>query len=352
MIVLSKDLQIGALVPTIFDRGVGCMPLPRLRFMTCINHSRTISRAYSNLINSASSMEESAARDKALVAALRKCKDALDQAQGDNNEAETRRAEIKNLYNRCAQLLAGYTPIEMRHKPQGAISPYAKRAKTADYVGEEMPYGVAEEEIPPPPENEVMWPGYQTQAENMDTAAVEGHREAFYQKLLKISVAEIESYQPKPTNANLKSKAQLTEWIHIARHWYTGADGMDAATFRAKHKTWYSRMKPVTYKLGRKTGIHLRSLPPKEGEVEGGTVLCGYSKDGAKSVVYVDIGSIFDALFQIHSMELGHRGRDAVKTLADERYANIPDAQVRAFLDTCPICNSRRSSGVMKSNYN
>lgn len=55
---------------------------------------------------------------------------------------------------------------------------------------------------------------------------------------------------------------------------------------------------------------------------------------------------LFDALFEIHVIELNHRGRDATKNLADERYANIPDGTVRAFLDNCPICNAKRRSGV------
>ena len=54
---------------------------------------------------------------------------------------------------------------------------------------------------------------------------------------------------------------------------------------------------------------------------------------------------LFDALFEIHVIELNHRGRDATKNLADERYANIPDGTVRAFLDNCPICNAKRRSG-------
>jgi hypothetical protein len=54
------------------------------------------------------------------------------------------------------------------------------------------------------------------------------------------------------------------------------------------------------------------------------------------------VDQLFDALFELHSLELSHRGRDATKTLADERYANIPDATIRAFLDTCPICSARR----------
>jgi len=108
-------------------------------------------------------------------------------------------------------------------------------------------------------------------------------------------------------------------------------------------------MKPVTYNLGRRTGIHLRQLDVGgyEGrDVKGMTVLCRYNKAGNKSIVYLEVGRLFDALFQIHALELNHRGRDATKNLADERYANIPDGTVRAFLETCPICNARRGGGL------
>ena len=185
---------------------------------------------------------------------------------------------------------------------------------------------------------------------------------------------------------------------------------MDVGTFRSKHKTFYSRMKPASCHLGRRTGMHLRKWNnnnsendnegedgsvgnmlgngSNDGEEDGATssssavFLCRYNKAGNKSIMYLDLGRVsysffyivdpldislrlrrhhlmehilycfpplcqlFDALFEIHVIELNHRGRDATKNLADERYANIPDGTVRAFLDNCPICNAkRRSSG-------
>jgi hypothetical protein len=116
---------------------------------------------------------------------------------------------------------------------------------------------------------------------------------------------------------------------------------MDAGAFRAKYKTWYSRMKPVTVNLGRRTGIHLRHIPDETGE-NVLTVLCRHSKDGSKSLPYLPVDSLFDALFEIHCVELAHRGRDGTKSIADDRYANIPDSQVRCFIDTCPVCLSRK----------
>lgn len=229
---------------------------------------------------------------------------------------------------------------------------------------------------------------------------VAAHRNDFYVRLTKgeADASTIDDWNPPPNNANLKSAGQLREWMHVARHWNTGADGLDAGAFRARHKTWYSRMKPASYNLGRRTGIHLRTTT-EDGGKDGKetTVLCRYNKAGTKSVVYLEVGKVsacgrgalgtkkdlrgclrlcvrerylalrfsiafkptnppppvsrfvprrkrqlFDALFQIHALELNHRGRDATKNLADARYANVPDGTVRAFLETCPICAIRR----------
>ena len=180
----------------------------------------------------------------------------------------------------------------------------------------------------------------------MSAQVVANHRELFYQRLLGISAPEVENYTPNLTQANLRNKYQLDEGIHIVRHWDTGADGLDAAAFRSKHKTWYTKMKPVTQNLGRRTGIHLRILEPHQGQDgEGESVLCRYNKDGTKSTVYLDISQLYDALFEIHCLEHGHlRGKEAAKSRVDELYANVPDAQVKIFVDTCPVCIERRGS--------
>jgi hypothetical protein len=77
---------------------------------------------------------------------------------------------------------------------------------------------------------------------------------------------------------------------------------MDPGAFRAKYKTWYSQMKPVTVNLGRRTGIHLLHIPDETGE-NALTVLCRHSKDGSKSLPYLRVDSLFDTLFEIHSVE-------------------------------------------------
>jgi hypothetical protein len=40
-------------------------------------------------------------------------------------------------------------------------------------------------------------------------------------------------------------------------------------------------------------------------------------------------------------------GGDATKNLADERYANIPDMQVRHFIETCPVCVGKKKGDVV-----
>ncbi len=80
--------------------------------------------------------------------------------------------------------------------------------------------------------------------------------------------------------------------------------------FRAKYKTFYSRMKPASCNLGRRTGMHLRNINNNingtDGTVEsdgaggGGEedaatssyVLCRYNKAGNKSIMYLDVGRV------------------------------------------------------------
>ncbi len=118
---------------------------------------------------------------------------------------------------------------------------------------------------------------------------------------------------------------------------------MDAAAFRSRHKTWYLKMKPMSRELGRRTGLHLRTLNPSQGLQDGETVLCRYIKDGTKSILYIDVLLIFDALFEIHCLELNHvRGNNAVKSRVDDLFANVTESQVKTFLDTCPVCLEKR----------
>eukprot|EP00581_Thalassiosira_minuscula_P005980 CAMPEP_0183735838 /NCGR_PEP_ID=MMETSP0737-20130205/47730_1 /TAXON_ID=385413 /ORGANISM="Thalassiosira miniscula, Strain CCMP1093" /LENGTH=498 /DNA_ID=CAMNT_0025969689 /DNA_START=45 /DNA_END=1541 /DNA_ORIENTATION=+ len=347
--------------------------------------SKPNAASFGEALKTASKIKDKATRDRTLMPILVNCRGELDDAEAAHRRAVEHLAATKEIYDACAHLLSGYTPLETRleannkdkKRRAGDASLLAKRARRQS-SGDDLQS--AEEALPsttmqqqpqsnPPrikgqvqleghniilPANEIYLPEYYAAGGGMTEDIVSSFRDNFYRTLTRgrADASTIDQWTPPHGNANLKSKAQLAEWIHIAMHWNTGADGMDAGAFRAKHKTWYSRMKPVTYNLGRRTGIHLRQLDGiAEGYGDDGgegtctTVLCRYNKAGNKSTVYLDVGRLFDALFQIHALELNHRGRDATKNLADERYANVPDGTVRAFLDTCPVCNARRGHG-------
>lgn len=287
-------------------------------------------------VNLAKEITDESDREKALLDALKSCRKCLEDAEVAKVSAHRRVIAAKEVFEYASQALSGYTPINSRVAGIGNFS--NKRAKV-----EKMPrVSVAQlAEDASYPTNTLYLPPHYTEGGSMSSELVSNFRDSFYRQLTNGAVqsaADLDTYIPPPTNANLKSKAQLKEWIYIAEHWATGDDGLDAGQFRAKHKTWYSRMKPVTYKLGRRTGIHIREND------DGSKYLCRHSKDGSKSIIYLEIGQVFDALFEMHVIELGHRGRDATKNLADERYANLPDAQIRAFLDACPACAARRTA--------
>lgn len=186
-----------------------------------------------------------------------------------------------------------------------------------------------------------------TTTTSMSEQDVSTHRENFYQKLLGISASEVDLYTPSlAAQANLRGKGQLAKAIHIVDNWDTGADGLDAAAFRSQYKTWYSRMKPVfqSINLGRRTGFHLRTT-----EEGGEKVLCRYNDDATDSIVYLDVSQLYDALFEIHCMEHNHeRGISAVKVRANELYANVPEGQVKAFMNTCPVCLQKKGSQLQQ----
>ena len=160
----------------------------------------------------------------------------------------------------------------------------------------------------------------------MSPSTFQSFRNSFYHTLTKGAVSDtdannnnIHTWQPSPNNANLKSYSQLQEWIYIVQNWNIGANGLDVGAFRAKYKTFYSRMKPATCNLGRRTGMHLRKNNDEDngggavgnrssdgggggvsGSEEGAPssssssslVLCRYNKAGNKSIMYLDVGRV------------------------------------------------------------
>ena len=193
-----------------------------------------------------------------------------------------------------------------------------------------------EVEVQTDPTNPIHMPTIHTTAFNMPAELVDQHKEAYYQKLLNCSVADLETHTPSINQFMLKSKAQLAEMIHVVQYWNTGADGLNAGAFHTKYKNWYGRLK-------RLPGVHIRLIPDETGEENTfTTVVCNRSKDGSESRPYLPIDSLFDALFEIHAVELSHHGIMHAKVKADERYANISEAHVRAFIETCPVCMMKK----------
>lgn len=320
------------------------------------------------MVKSAAEMADGTRRDMALLAALRTCRRELEAAEVESDAAKLRLEDAKEKFECTAKILSVVPSLpllstqpdhdlatEAKNDGNGGalssdINQYWKRMKTssstnsleANDVDESAPITLPTNPIHMPAAHSLIDAGGEIVIMSEQDVAL--HRENFYQRLLGISASEVGGYTPAlGGQPNLRSKAQLAEGIHIVQHWDTGTDGLDPAQFRSKHKSWYQRLKPVTQNLGRRTGIHVRTLEPQQGQQLGEAVLCRYSKDGIKSTVYLDITQVYDALFEIHCMEHNHlRGKDAVKQRADDLYANIPDMQVKCFIEACPVCIERR----------
>lgn len=253
----------------------------------------------------------------------------------------------QGVFNLAAHYLAGGEPVEMSPEenvmttPAAVVAPVYNLKSSASSKAKSTPKACDGSLEEPLPDNPIVMPPMYTSGGDMTEEMVASHRDDFYRQLLGINYVDVDSYEPNEKQPNLRSKAQLVEGMHIVENWYTGADGLDMGAFRSKHKTWYTRMKPKSSNAGRRTGIHVRALAPTAESEGGETVLCRYNKDGTKSIVYLDVGKVYDALFEIHSLH-GHCSREYCKAKVDELYANVPDGQVKVFIDTCPICLSKK----------
>lgn len=328
------------------------------------------------LVESAAQLPDGRVRDAALLEALRMCRREMEDAESESHAARLRLDDAKDKFDSIAILFSGgasptTVSFPMTHglnkingragrktRKRGFASYHNlayKRAKASssplsdDDMGSDR--ADASSLVPSMtqiPTNPIHKPETYTSADTgtyiMTEESVAAHRESFYQKILGVSASEVEYYAPGPSQANLRSRAQLAEGIHIVRHWDTGADGLDSVSFRSMHKSWYTKMKPATPNLGRRTGIHVRALEPSQEGGEEEMVLCRYSKDGMRSTLYLDVTQLYDALFEIHCLECNHaRGINAVKSRAAELYANVPEGHIREFLHACPVCIERRS---------
>jgi hypothetical protein len=173
------------------------------------------------LVTAAGEIKDKADRDSSLVAALRTCRAELEDAKRESDAADKRLEEIKHVYNLATRVLSGYTPLEEKltvhnkHKSRRECDTGSsvKRVKheASSVNGDEAVYmeevGSQPLEVEVPlPTNPITMPSPQTITFNMSTEMIDEHREAFYQKLLNCSVAELSTYTPPLNSANLKSK--------------------------------------------------------------------------------------------------------------------------------------------------
>ncbi|KAL3822743.1 hypothetical protein ACHAXA_001008 [Cyclostephanos tholiformis] len=332
-----------------------------------------------SLVDSASQLPDGRVRDAALLEALRMCRGEMEHAESASRDARRRLIEVRERFDSIAMLLSGggddpptttMTSEGVNTRDDGVrrtrkrgVAPASshddddpsankrQRPSTISTVDGEMGGIFIPETIPTQiPTNPIRKPATYTFAADpsryvMTEEDVANHREDFYKKILGVSASGVEDYAPSPTQANLRSRSQLARGIHIVRNWNTGADGLTVEAFRSMHKSWYTKMKSPNPNLGRRTGIHVRTLQPSHEGEEGEVVLCRYNKDNTRSTLYLDVTQLYDALFEIHCLECNHAGGgNALKLRVAELYANLPEGQIRAFLDTCPVCIQRRSS--------
>ncbi|KAL7471946.1 hypothetical protein ACHAXS_012253 [Conticribra weissflogii] len=304
-------------------------------------------------IEEADSITDASQRDTRLLELLRICREELEVAEKENDLATEQLNVAKELFEFATNFLMAPSrtaALNMRLAKKRFSSDLeigTKRKKSR--AGDDYDYGSdlsgeqdnattdLEGFMARIPENTVYMPShYKKGGHGMTEELVTQHRDDFYKRMIGLCYDEIDSYEPSVKNMHIKSISQLKESVHIVRHWLTGADGLEATEFRAKHKSWYSKLKSVDG-----TGIHLRNVDSIGGDT-GGTVLCRHSKDGDRSIVYLDVGRVYDAILEIHAVANDHLSRETTKVKCDELYANITDSQVRTFIDTCPVCCSRK----------
>ena len=246
----------------------------------------------------------------------------------------------RELYDMATDALSGYTN-NTDAKPKEVDERKLKRK-----VYETYNYEVEHEEnlkFAPPDTGPLDLPPVATSGEGLSEAQVtiiEEQRNSFYKKLCGLPYSELSSYTPTNNNSiNLKSKAQLEQDIYIVEHWDTGDPSLELSVtdFRRQHKSFYTKLKTSKMNVGRRTGHHLRDISGTEGR----KAFCRYGKRD-ESLMYVCLEELFDAIFEIHS-ETGHSENwQTTKQLANTKYANIPQDQIKIFIETCPVCSSRK----------
>ena len=296
------------------------------------NHTILLSRALSQ------HPPGSPCRDAVLLARLRSAASQLESAEADAARAQSRLQDARDLYTKTTELLSGVTDVAWM--PAGEKLRKRGRKRKGEEEEGDADY---DERFVPPVEGPLLPPMIAIGGGGLTESEVRAHRVAFYEKLTAAPFEELENYVPPPTMPNLRTRAQLEEYAYVAKHWDTGTEAEDVKTFRRRYKSFYTKMKASNENVGRRTGHHLR---PLAGSIDR-EVYCRYGKNG-ESLMYVAVEDLYDAIFEIHTLK-GHRGWQSCKKLANLKYANLPQDQIRIFLETCPLCLTRKKGKVEES---
>jgi len=278
-------------------------------------------------------------RDVALVAALRSVSSELEAAEEDAARAIKRVETARGLSDWATGTLSGYSKTKVPENSETRKRGRPRKGEEVNTYLDEVNYEVR---FIPPDEGPLLPPLVAAPGGGMSEEQIATHRNAFYQKLCGVPLAELEYYTPPGHLVNLKSRAQLEEYIFIVTHWDTGTDVMDIMDFRRQHKTFYTKMKVSKENIGRRTGHHLRDLAGSDGK----KVFCRYGKRD-ESLMYISVDLLYDALFEIHTLS-GHRAWHSTKKIANLKYANIPQDQIKCFVETCPVCSSKKAANLKR----
>jgi len=290
-------------------------------------------------ISHAASLPDPSERDAALISALRGVSAELEAAEEDHIRATERLETARELFDLATGALSGYS----KKKDCKADADQPRRQRGRKRKGGENYFDDEEADrmrFTNPNEGPLSFPPPAIGG-GMTHAQIVEHRDAFYMKLCGVPYSELGSFTPPATMVNLKSRAQLDEFVYIADHWETGTAEFNVMDFRRQHKVFYTKMKNVKENIGRRTGHHVREIAGSDGR----KAFCQHGKND-ESLMYISMEDLYDAIFEVHCLT-GHRGWQASKNMANMKYANIPQEQIRFFIETCPLCLSRKSGRRM-----
>ena len=107
--------------------------------------------------------------------------------------------------------------------------------------------------------------------------------------------------------------------VHILRHWDTGYEGLDKQNFRAQNRPGYNWSRDFYV-----------------AQVDGKDQLL--TKNNNR--LCIPIGEVFAAIGQFH--DVSHKGEHKTYAEVSEKYCNVSREQIKAYIQTCPVCQSNR----------